>query len=258
MKALVVDDEKPAREELSWLLDRIEGVDVVDQVGDANAARSAIESAGDRGIDLVFLDIDMPGIDGMRLAELISEMPPEARPLISFVTAYDEYAVDAFDVDAVDYVLKPVRLERLKKTVEKARTRLESSRQVGEESSESSARPLERISVEDRGVYRVVTIDDVLYFEAQDGIVVAATDSEQFVTEFSLKFLEQNLSPDEFFRCHRSYIVRLDAIDSIAPWGAGTYRLILSDEPEVSVPLARSRANELKSRIPWSASVFED
>lgn len=256
MRALVVDDEKPAREELTWMLDQIDDVEVLGQAANAAEARDMIDEA--RHIDLVFLDIDMPGVGGMRLAELLSEMPEDARPMVAFVTAYDEYAVDAFDVDAVDYLLKPVRLERLRKAVDKAKTRLAASTRVGEESSESSNRPLERISVEDRGVYRVVPIEDVLFFEADDGIVVAATRHDRFVTEFSLKFLEQNLSPDAFFRCHRSYIVRLDAIESIAPWGAGTYRLILSDDDELTVPLARSRAGELKSRIPWSANVFED
>ncbi|MGM0555838.1 MAG: LytR/AlgR family response regulator transcription factor [Myxococcota bacterium] len=256
MRTLVVDDEKPAREELTWMLDQIGDVEVVGQASDATEAREQLDKTAN--VDLVFLDIDMPGVGGMRLAESLSEMPEDARPMIAFVTAYDEYAVDAFDVDAVDYLLKPVRLERLRKAVDKARARLKSTEGVGGESSESSNRPLERISVEDRGVYRVVPIEDVLFFEAEDGVVAAATRNDRFITEFSLKFLEQNLSPGEFFRCHRSYIVRLDAIESIAPWGAGTYRLILSDDDEISVPLARSRANELKSRIPWSATVFED
>lgn len=256
MRVLVVDDEEPAREELSWMLEQIEGVEVVGQAPDAGEARRRLDDAGD--VELVFLDIDMPGVGGMRLAELISEMPSDDRPMVAFVTAYDEYAVDAFDVDAVDYLLKPVRLERLRKAIDKARNRLRAKPGAGDESSDASNRSLERISVEDRGVYRVVPIEDVLFFEAEEGVVAAATRDQRFTTEFSLKFLEQNLSPDEFFRCHRSYIVRLDAIESIAPWGAGTYRLILSDDEELSVPLARSRAGELKSRIPWSANVFED
>jgi DNA-binding LytR/AlgR family response regulator len=88
--------------------------------------------------------------------------------------------------------------------------------------------------------------------------VVIQTAQKRFITDFSLKFLEQNLDPDSFFRCHRSYIVRLDAIESIAPWGAGTYRLILDRESDLGVPLARARATELKALIPWSANVFED
>lgn len=255
MRALIVDDEQPARDELAWLLEQVGGVEVVGRAEGAAAARRVVAAGG---VEVVFLDIDMPGVGGMRLAELLSERPEGDRPAIIFVTAYQEHAVEAFEVDAVDYLLKPVRLERLRKAVERARERLEGRRDEGEPAEAPATRPLERISIEDRGVYRVVPIEDLLYFEADAGIVVAVTREGRFVTEFSLKFLEQNLPEDVFFRCHRSYIVRLDAIESIAPSGAGTYRLILASEEQESVPLARSRAHELKSRMPWSANVFDD
>jgi DNA-binding LytR/AlgR family response regulator len=268
VKTLIVDDEKPAREELLWLLEQCEGIEIVAQAASAEQAREILEQDGSARPELVFLDINMPGVDGMRLAELLREKPAEQRPMVIFVTAYDDHAVDAFEVDAVDYLLKPVRLERLQKALARARSRLRgrdaassgaglSEGSSGQRTSEQQGRCLERISVEDRGVYRVVPIDDILYFEAEDGIVVAATGAERFITDFSLKFLEENLSPEAFFRCHRSHIVRLDAIDSIAPWGAGTYRLILSRDDDVGVPLSRSRAADLKSLIPWSARVVD-
>ncbi|QDG51479.1 response regulator transcription factor [Persicimonas caeni] len=257
MKALIVDDEKPAREELQWLLEQCEDVEVAGQAASAEGARDFLEG-GDAGeVDLVFLDINMPGVDGMRLAELLHEKPVDERPMVIFVTAYDDHAVDAFEVDAVDYLLKPVRLERLQKALERARGRLNDPPESAGAAPAAQNRPLERISVEDRGVYRVVPIDDILFFEAEDGIVVAATREDRFITDFSLKFLEDNLSADKFFRCHRSYIVRLDAIESIAPWGAGTYRLVLSRDEDLGVPLSRSRASELKSLIPWSARVVD-
>ncbi len=253
MKALIVDDEKPAREELIWLLEQCPGVQVAAQAPSAQKARALLSDGPP--VDLVFLDINMPGIDGMRLAELLHEQPAEQRPMVIFVTAYDDYAVDAFGVDAVDYLLKPVRLERLQKALERARTRLAPPAEAAELADRG--RSLQRISVEDHGVYRVVPVEDILYFEADEGIVVAATGEERFITDFSLKFLEENLCEEAFFRCHRSYIVRLDAIESIAPWGAGTYRLILSRDDDVGVPLSRSRSSELKSRIPWSARVVD-
>jgi DNA-binding LytR/AlgR family response regulator len=257
VKALIVDDEKPAREELQWLLEQCEDVEVAGQAASAEGARDFLDR-GDAGeVDLVFLDINMPGVDGMRLAELLHEKPADERPMVIFVTAYDDHAVDAFEVDAVDYLLKPVRLERLQKALERARGRLSDPPEPAAAAPAAQNRSLERISVEDRGVYRVVPIDDILFFEAEDGIVVAATREDRFITDFSLKFLEDNLSADKFFRCHRSYIVRLDAIESIAPWGAGTYRLILSRDEDLGVPLSRSRASELKSLIPWSARVVD-
>lgn len=250
MKALVVDDERPAREELIWLLDQCDGIEVAEQ---AATAEAALEVVGRVPIDVVFLDIDMPGIGGMRLAERLRD-DPDIAPAIVFVTAYDNHAVDAFGVDATDYLLKPVRLERLQRAIDKVRQRLGTT----SEAIERPARPLTRISVEHRGVYRVLALDDVLFFESEDGIVVVQTRAaERFITDFSLKFLEANLDADVFFRSHRSYIVRLDAIQSIAPWGAGTYRLVLDQTDELGVPLARARAGDLKSLIPWSANVFE-
>lgn len=250
MKAIVVDDERPAREELVWLLEQCEDVDVVAQAARAEEALDVVR----RGeVELVFLDIDMPGIGGMRLAESLREEADDA-PAVVFVTAYEAHAVDAFGVDAVDYLLKPVRLDRLQRALRRVRERF-GARRVTER---ATARHLSRISVDHHGVYRVLSLDDVYFFESEDGIVVVQTVAgERFITDFSLKFLEANLDPRTFFRCHRSYIVRLDAIESIAPWGAGTYRLILQRESDLGVPLARSRAADLKSLIPWSASVFE-
>ncbi len=246
MNVIVVDDEKPAREELIWLLQQCEGVTLV---GQAECAEDALSLVKSEEVDLVFLDVDMPGIGGMRLAELLHET--DGSPQVVFVTAYQHHAADAFGVAALDYVLKPVRLERLQKAVARAA-------KPADAPVPRPAKPLTRISVEERGSYRVVPIDDVLFFESDDGIVVIQTAQKRFITDFSLKFLEQNLDPDAFFRCHRSYIVRLDAIENIAPWGAGTYRLILDRESDLGVPLARARATELKSLIPWSANVFED
>lgn len=244
MRALVVDDELPAREELIWLLGQCGDVEVVAQAASAEAALEVL--AGD-DFDVVFLDIDMPGIGGMRLAELLRDR--EAPPSVIFVTAYEAHAVEAFGVDATDYLLKPVRLERLQRALQKVRNRTAPAPKV--------ARQLNRISVEDRGVYRVLPLEDVLFFESEDGIVVVQTAEKRYITDFSLKFLEENLDPEIFFRCHRSYIVRLDVIESIAPWGAGTYQLTVDRERDLGVPLARSRAADLKALIPWSANVFD-
>ncbi|AWV90665.1 LytR/AlgR family response regulator transcription factor [Bradymonas sediminis] len=258
LNLLIVDDEEPAREELRWLLEQCDGARVVGTAASAEAALKVLDAGDGPAIDLVFLDINMPGIDGMRLAESLQKMGAQRgtrrpRPGVIFVTAYDHYAVDAFGVDAIDYLLKPVRLARLQKALERARALLQPA------PSEPAAQEtiLERISVEDHGVYRVLPVDEILYFESDGGVVVAATLTERFITDFSLKFLEENLSPRAFFRCHRSYIVRLDAIESIAPWGAGTYRLIVSRERDLGAPLSRSRAAELKSRIPWSARAID-
>lgn len=266
MNALIVDDEQPAREELSWLLEQCDGIRVAAEASNAERARDALQERGDT-IDVVFLDIDMPGVDGIRFAECLGDLDSE--PATVFVTAYDDYAVDAFDVEAVDYLLKPVRLERLQEAVERVGERLDTDRPgTDADSSEpddgdDDTETLDRVSVQNGEGYRVVDLDEILYFESDDGEVFVETTEGRFPTDFSLKFLESRLPPDEFFRCHRSYIVRLGAIDTIVPAGAGTYRLFVDDpdDPEASqerasAPLARSRAAELKRRMPWSASAI--
>lgn len=256
MKLLVVDDERPAREELAWLLEQCENAHVVAQLSSAEEAIDYLKEAPD--ISLVFLDIDMPGFDGVRLARWWTDQLGEQAPLIAFVTAHEEHAAHAYSLDAVDYLLKPVRLARIEETLQRARRRLPAT--SGEEQASSStpkAGSLERISVEELGQYRVIPVKDILWIEADEGFATVHTRQGAYLTDFSLKFLEENLSEEIFFRCHRSYIVRLDAITKIAPTGAGTYRLIVTDEEDGKfVPLARSRAPELKTRMPWSASVL--
>lgn len=252
MRAIVVDDEKPARQELTWLLGQCEGVDVTGQFA---SARHAIDFVDERGAELCFLDIDMPGIDGLRLAESWREQLGDDSPHVVFVTAYEEHAVDAFSVDAIDYLLKPVRLQRLRQTIARARRRLGQRAPETGVGDESSA-PLERISVEELGEYRVISVDEILWIEADEGFAAVHTEDGAHLTDFSLKALEENLDEECFFRCHRSFIVRLDAIRRISPSGAGTYRLVVGDSDDETVPLARSRAPDLKARIPWSATVL--
>lgn len=257
MRVIVVDDEQPAREELTWLLGQCEGVEVVEQCNSAAQAIHHLKSAGEN-VDICFLDIDMPGLDGVRLAESWQEDRDDEGPLVVFVTAYEEHAVDAFSLDAVDYLLKPVRLARLRRTLKRARRRLRTASGPATELGDDASSPLERISVEELGEYRVIAVDQIIWIEADEGFATVHTEEGSYLTDFSLKFMEENLDEEYFFRCHRSYIVRLDAITRIAPFGAGTYRLVIgdSDDEASGIPLARSRAADLKARIPWSANVL--
>jgi DNA-binding LytR/AlgR family response regulator len=253
----VVDDERPAREELRWLLEQCDGVEVVGEAAGGEQARDAIASL-DAPPDVVFLDIDMPGVDGIRFAECLDRFAPV--PLTIFVTAYEDYAVDAFGVDAVDYLMKPVRLERLQEAVGRARERRAAEPEAGGQEEDS---PIRRLSVRDDDGYHVLDAEEILYFESDQGEVYAVAESGRFPTDFNLRALESQLPSAEFFRSHRSYIVRVDAIENIEPTGGGTYRLHLSGASDDGgrespmTPLARSRTDELERRIPWSTDALE-
>jgi len=281
MDVLIVDDEEPAREEMRWLLGQCTGVDVVGAARNFDEARGYFsgEERGDGSEpDLVLLDIDMPGVDGVRVAEWLEGTDA----LVVFVTAYEDYAVDAFGLDAVDYLLKPVRLERLQEALERVRRRRrevsnvdrEQSASVGEmgdmgqqNDGEAGEPALRRLSVRPIGskegeeaaqeAFRVIDLEDVEFIEADAGNVMVRVDGRRYRADFRLKDLEERLDDEDFFRCHRSYVVRMSAIEAIEPEGDGRYRLVIDTEEGRYVPLARSRAAELKRRMPWSTNLLD-
>ncbi len=240
LRAIVVDDEPLARDELQFLLSQCEDVEVVGEARNAQEARSLCEQAEP---DVAFVDLRMPGPDGVALAETLLASHPDMSVII--VSAHDEGALRAFEARVVDYLLKPVRLERLRQAVERVR---ESS------SARASGGPgrLDRIAVRRKDAYVVVELDDVVFFEVKDELVWAVTADDRFAIDKTLATLEQELDPEAFFRSHRGFIVRFDRIRGIEPSGAGTYQLRL-DHPETpKIPLARERAKKLRERIPFS------
>lgn len=234
-RALVVDDEPLARDELVFLLEEL-GVEVVGQEGDA---ASALEAAAKLRPDMVFVDLRMPGPDGLALAE--SLMKRERGMSVIVVSAHDDGAVRAFEAGVVDYLLKPVRLERLQKAVERVEERAPAGGSDG---------PLTRLAVRRRGTLVVVNVDDVVFFEVKDELVWAVTRADRFALDLTLAAVEQRVSNTEFFRSHRGALVRLDAIVGMEPAGAGTYELLLDHPAQPRLPLARERARLLRERIP--------
>ncbi|HHH28458.1 MAG TPA: response regulator transcription factor [Polyangiaceae bacterium] len=238
LRALVVDDEPLARDELVFLLQQLD-VQVVGQAGDAPSALSLLATTDP---DIVFVDLRMPGPDGIALAESVSHGASEASVVV--VSAHDDgAAVRAFEAGVVDYLLKPVRLERLAKAVERARERIPAP----EQSAES---PLTRIAVRRRGKLVVVAVDDVIWFEVRDELVWAVTAADRYALDLTLRSVEARVPEGDFFRSHRGALVRLDKIRGIEPAGAGTFELLLDHPDGPKVPLARERARLLKSLIP--------
>ena len=239
IRAIVVDDEPLARDELRFMLGQCEDIEVV---GEARNAPEAQKLCDEELPDVAFLDLRMPGPDGVALAETLMANHPELKVVI--VSAHDEGALRAFEARVADYLLKPVRLDRLRQAVGRVR-----SAPAGAASNQEW---LERIAVRRKDAYVVLELGDVIYFEVKDELVWAVTDVDRFAIDKTLANLEGELDPDAFFRSHRGFIVGYDRIRAIEPTGAGTYKLLLDHPDAPKIPLARERAKKLRERIPFS------
>lgn len=240
LRAMVVDDEPLGRGELVFLLTEL-GVEVVGEAGDAQRALDALDDAKP---DVVFVDLRMPGPDGLALAESLMKRRSDLSVVV--VSAHDDGAIRAYEAGVADYLLKPVRLERLEKAVERVRARTP----VREETDEATEGTLTRLAVRRRGKLVVVAIDDVVWFEVKDELVWAITDTDRFALDLTLSAIEKRVPEGHFFRSHRGSLVRLDKIQGIEPAGAGTYELHLDHPDAPRVPLARERARLLRELIP--------
>ena len=236
LRVVVVDDEPLARDELKFLIAQCDGVEVV---GEAQSAESAVELCQQERPDAAFLDLHMPGPDGIALAESLKSQHPNMAIVI--VSAHDDGAIRAFESRVVDYLLKPVRLERLRQSVD----------QIVGHVAKKQRPQVDRLAVRRSGAYVVLDMSDVVYFEVKDEIVWAITDSDRFAIDKTLAVLEAELDPEVFFRSHRGCIVKIDAIKAIEPIGAGTFELLMAHDDNPRIPLARERAKQLKARIPF-------
>jgi two-component system response regulator LytT len=234
IKALVVDDEAPARSELRFLLTEAGGVEVV---GEASSAVEALQLIRALSYDVVFLDIDMPGLSGMQLAEALGEL--ERQPAVVFVTAHSEHAVKAFEVDAADYLVKPVEVARLRQAIE---------RLAPSEKTPEGAR-VERVPVEKAGKKLLLSVEEIFHVMAKDDYSYLFTDGERYLSTMSLAQLEQKLEPRGFFRVHRRFLVNLSQIKEVVPMYGGTLLLTLKDRAATQVPVSRRRVPSLKRAL---------
>jgi len=237
LRALVVDDEPLARDELTFLLGQCGGVDVV---GEAEDAKSALSLLDDAAPDVVFVDLRMPGPDGIALAEAIRARRADTAVVV--VSAHDDAALRAFEARVADYLLKPVRLERLQRALERVR-------ELSPVTTASGA-PMSRLAIKRRGGYVVVDVDDVVYFEMRDELVWAVTKDDRYALDLTMSAVEKRLPEGRFFRSHRGALVRLGSILKIQPSGPGSFELLLDHPDSPRVPLARERARTLKELIP--------
>jgi DNA-binding LytR/AlgR family response regulator len=250
LRAIIVDDEPLARDELAFLLAEVGGVEIVGQAGDAHGA---LELAEREEPDVAFLDLRMPGPDGIALAQALKRRLPQLQVVV--VTAHDDAALRAFEAQVLDYVLKPARLERVRTAVERAQAAV--APRTSSPAGAAGAGPgkdgvLERLAVRRGGVYVVLEVADVIYFEMKDELVWAVTASDRVALDLTMTNLEQRLPEGAFFRSHRGALVRVDKIRAMEPAGAGTYELVLDHPDSPRVPLARERARLLREKIPFA------
>ena len=262
IRVLIVDDEPLARQRLEDLLRDEPGVEVVASVDNGTSAVEAVRSLRP---DIAFLDVQMPGKTGI---DVVREVGPEAMPLTIFVTAYDRYALQAFDLAAVDYLVKPFDDERFEQAFQRARryVELEEMGELRERllavldggsrggSSSAPATPpsggspyLERIAVEMRGKVRVVPVSQIEYITASGPYVELHTSERAYLIREAIHTLEEKLDPNRFLRIHRSIIVRVDLIDTFHRGAGGDYEVQLKGGARLRV--SRSRREELERRL---------
>ena len=254
IRCLVVDDEPPAVEELSYLLGQIGSVEVV---GTARSASKALDAIDRLDPDLVFLDIQMPGHDGFEVIQALKRS--HTAPLFVLATAYDQYAVKAFDADVVDYILKPFTEDRVRKSIDRVKTWLQSRRQEPLTTQmeqlvkqlDQGPKEIVKISVESKGRIRVLDPGEILYCKAENKGITVATKNRSFLLfgQASLDELEKKLTSQSFFRTHRSYLVNLACIKEVIPWFNGRYIVTTTDDPATEVPVSRRRVKELKKML---------
>lgn len=238
-RTLIVDDERLARAELRRLLDPYDEVDVIGEAANADEAEAAIR---EHEPDLLLLDVQMPGDSGFDLLERL-----DAVPHVVFVTAYDEYAIRAFEVNALDYLVKPVEPDRLAAAIETVRERAsgtppQSRRLPGEEEPTAALTADDQVFVKDGERCWFVRLADVRLFEAAGNYTRLYFNNETPLIHRSLSYLEDRLDPTQFFRASRQHIFNLAWVDDVTPWSKGRLKATLEDGTEVELSRRRSRA----------------
>ena len=236
LRVVVADDERPARSLLVALLRGFEGIQVV---GEAATGPEAVELIEAKRPDLSLLDLAMPELDGFGVVRLLRK---NRMPMVAFVTAYDEYAVRAFEMNAVDYVLKPVESARLRETIERARQRLERQDYREEQIARVRAFPLERIPVRKRDSILLIPVHDIVSVTAERELLHLRTgDGKNHTISYRLRNLEDRLGPGQFVRLGRGTLVRINQIVRVIPMPGGTYTVVLKNHQKFRVSRIQSR-----------------
>jgi two-component system LytT family response regulator/two-component system response regulator LytT len=250
LSALIVDDEQLARDELSFLLKSVDDVQVVAQGKNGVEAVNLIK---EHSPDIVFLDVQMPGLDGFGvIKKLLDKKVP--LPKIVFATAFDQYAVRAFEVSAVDYLLKPFDKRRVAQSVQKARKQLQSpapppDNQLGTLVKMLESQQPQHSKVLVRAAGRMILVDqkDICFASIQDGVITVTTSAGEGQSNCrTLEELMDQLDPGLFWRAHRSYVVNINHIREVVPWFKSSYQIKMGDRKQSEVPVSRAQTKRLR------------
>lgn len=251
LRALVVDDEQLARDELCFQLEQLGGVEITGQAGNGVEAIDAIERLRP---DVVFLDIQMPGLSGFEVARRVVALGLSTH--IVFVTAFDQYALEAFEVNAVDYLLKPVEPARLEQTLQRARRRIDAKAPLNEHiekivklvGDRQQWRGQVAVKVGER--FLLVQTDDMIYASLNGDTISIVTGQVSGTSNYrTLDELQARLDPDVFWRVHRSHLVNINKIKEIVPWFSRNYILRMKDGKGTEIPVSRSQTKRLREYL---------
>ena len=258
LRVIVVDDEQLAREELCYQLEQLAGIEIVAQASNGIEAIGAVER---HEPDLVFLDIQMPGLGGFEVARRLLEHEDEA-PALVFVTAFDQHAIQAFEVNAVDYLLKPVESGRLEQALQRARRRVDAERsgpsaaptndQLEQIVKMMAGRQTRRDQVAIRVGERFVLVqaDEIIYASLADESINIVTGQVAGTSNYrTLDDLQARLDPDVFWRVHRSHLVNINKIKEIVPWFSRNYILRMKDAKGSEIPVSRAQTKRLREYL---------
>jgi two-component system, LytTR family, response regulator len=245
LKAIIIEDEELGRELVKNYVKILNTIEIIKECENGFEGAKAINELKP---DLVFLDIQMPKLNGFEMLELIDDT---SKPEIIFTTAYNQYAIQAFELNAIDYLLKPFSQERFAEAIEKAVKRIRNS--VREEKNvralahQPLTESLERIVVKSNSKISVIPTTKIRYLEAQDDYVMIYSTEGKYLKQATMKYFEENLDPKEFLRVHRSYIIRIDQVNQLEPYGKDSYIAKLKDG--AAIKISKSGFKTLKEML---------
>jgi two-component system LytT family response regulator/two-component system response regulator LytT len=251
LRAVLIDDEQLARDELGYLLYRLGGVEVIGQAGNGVEALTAIDRLQP---DVVFLDVQMPGLTGFEVARRLLDKGTAAH--IIFVTAFDQYAIEAFEVNAIDYLLKPVDQARLELAVGRARRRISTDRPLDDQLEKivrfvaDRQQRRDRIAIKVGDKFLLVHAEEIVYASMAEESITVVTDQHSGTSNYrTLDELQARLDPNVFWRVHRAHLVNINKIKEIVPWFSRNYILRMKDHKTTEIPVSRTQTRRLRDYL---------